>query len=384
MYDTPIAQAPFTDILGLDGLTEEAELILKGEYVLPPVIHPDIVEFFEHVKMDPRILADEPVETNTTSSSFTSFWKKCREKISSSISKLHNGHYIASTISPYLTAILAKLATIPWEFGISLQRWQRSLNVALEKMKGIRLLSKLRTIHLLEADFNTGTKLIFAQRIIQNAYKHKQVPESQYARKHTQAIEAVLVKRLYFDYLRIYKLPGVIISNNARGCFDQMILSIGSLAFRRLGVPWKAVRTLTDTLRNMRHFIRTAHGNSSQYYEGTSSKPLQGGGQGNSAAGPMWVAISIILLSILATVPSNATFLSAISLATITFSAIMYVDDTNLLIIGDKHDNPETLTSKAQTMINKWCNALWITGGCLRPDKCWWYLIQFEWLPNGK
>ena len=62
----------------------------------------------------------------------------------------------------------------------------------------------------------------------------------------------------------------------------------------------------------------------------------------------------------------------------------MYLDDTNLLIIGDTHDIPKTLTSKAQTMINKWCNALWITGGCLRPDKCWWYLIQFEWLPNGK
>ena len=75
VYNTPIAPAPFTDILGLDRLTEEAELILKGKYVLPPVIHPDIVEFFEHVKMDPRILADKPVETNTTSSSFTSFWK---------------------------------------------------------------------------------------------------------------------------------------------------------------------------------------------------------------------------------------------------------------------------------------------------------------------
>ena len=97
------------------------------------------------------------------------------------MSKLHNGHYIAATVSPYLTAILAKLATIPWEFGISLRRWQRSLNVALEKIKGIRLLSKLRTIYLLEANFNTGTKLIFAQQMMHNAYKYDQVTESQYA-----------------------------------------------------------------------------------------------------------------------------------------------------------------------------------------------------------
>ena len=75
------------------------------------------------------------------------------------MSKLHNGHYIASKLSPYLTMILAKLASIPWESGVSLAHWRKSLNVALEKAKGMRLLSKMCTIHLLEADFNTGTKL---------------------------------------------------------------------------------------------------------------------------------------------------------------------------------------------------------------------------------
>ena len=74
-----------------------------------------------------------------------------------------------------------------------------------------------------------------------HAYKHKQIPESQYARKFTQAIEASLVKRLYFDYLRIYKVPGAMILNDARGCFDRMVLLVGSLAFRRLGVPWRAI-----------------------------------------------------------------------------------------------------------------------------------------------
>ena len=215
VYDTPLARAPFIEILGLDGLTEQAEAILTGTCVLPPVIHPDIIEFIEHLKMPPEILQDEPVQTETTPSAFVSFWKKGREKIVSSMSKLHNGHYIASTLSPYLTMILAELASIPWEFGVSLARWRHSLNVALEKIQGVRLLSKLRTIHLLEADVNTGTKLIFAQRMMANAYRHRQILESQYARKYTQAIEAVLVKRLYFDYLRIYKVPGAIISNDA-------------------------------------------------------------------------------------------------------------------------------------------------------------------------
>ena len=111
------------------------------------------------------------------------------------MSKFYSDHYIASTLLLYLTMILAKLASIPQEFGISLAQWHKPLNVALKKVRGVRLLSKLRTIHLLEADFNTGTKLIFAQHMISHTYKHGQIPESKYTHKHTQEIDAVLVKQ---------------------------------------------------------------------------------------------------------------------------------------------------------------------------------------------
>ena len=43
------------------------------------------------------------------------------------------------------------------------------------KKLGIRILEKLRTIHLLEAHYNTGTKLIFAQRTLQQALKYTKI-----------------------------------------------------------------------------------------------------------------------------------------------------------------------------------------------------------------
>ena len=79
-----------------------------------------------------------------------------------------------------------------------------SLNVAIEKKVGIRTLEKLRTIHLLEADYNTGTKHIFSNRAMHNALIHKQIPESQYMKRHSSAIEAVLLKRLFFDVMLHY------------------------------------------------------------------------------------------------------------------------------------------------------------------------------------
>ena len=82
----------------------------------------------------------------------------------------------------------------------------------------------------------------------------------------------------------------------------------------------------------MRHYVRTAHGNSTTYYEGTRRKPLQGGGQGNGASGPMWIAISCVMLSTMANIPINATIIAAITLGSVAMNAIMYVDDTDIII----------------------------------------------------
>ena len=383
VYDTPIPHAPFTQILGVIGLAPSVDDILRGTFVFPPMIHPDIIEFFDHCKMNERIRKAPPVKVTTTKNDFCSFWRPGRERISSSISNIHNGHYIAATLSSLVATITATLASIPWEIGTKFERWANSLNVALEKKCGIRLLDSLRTIHLLEADFNTATKLIFAQRTMQHAMEHDQIPASQYAKKHSRPIEAVLLKWLYYDFLRITKTPGIVISNDARGCFDRMALAIGAIAFMRLGVPRNAIKSLFGTLSSMKHFVRTAHGDSSEYYEGSKSRPLQGGGQGNGAAGPMWIAISIILLSIISTLPINATLTAALSLTTLTISAIMYVDDTDILITAKGNESVDDLNRNAQTIIRKWCRALWISGGCLRPKKCWWYVIDFHWRPNG-
>ena len=78
-------------------------------------------------------------------------------------------------------------------------------------------MEKLRTIHLLEADYNTGTKRIFLQQAMTHPIEYNQMPKSQYAKKYSQAIDAVMVKRLFFDYLRIFKIPGIMISNDACG-----------------------------------------------------------------------------------------------------------------------------------------------------------------------
>ena len=53
---------------------------------------------------------------------------------------------------------------------------------------------------------------------------------------------------------------------------------------------------LITTLCQMKHYIRTAYGDSEDWYSGTDDEPLQGGVQGNGAAAPIFIAISCVLL----------------------------------------------------------------------------------------
>ena len=144
--------------------------------------------------MCPKIRESEAIPINTSTSNFCYFCKPRHKKILSSVSNIHNGHYIAATLSTLLSTITSTLCSIPWELGLTYERWKRLLNVALEKKLGKILLSALWTIHLLEADFNTATKMIFAQRAMNNAIAHNQMPASQYARKRSRPIKAVMLK----------------------------------------------------------------------------------------------------------------------------------------------------------------------------------------------
>jgi hypothetical protein len=47
----------------------------------------------------------------------------------------------------------------------------------LEKMFGVRLVSKLQAIFLMEADFNATNKEVYGVRMLEEAQKYKLVPE---------------------------------------------------------------------------------------------------------------------------------------------------------------------------------------------------------------
>ena len=86
-----------------------------------------------------------------------------KEQTSSSLSGIHYGHYKAAAHSDRISGFLAKKITLIARTGCPLERWSYGLTVMLEKIVGLALVSKLRVILLMEADFNMHNKLIFGK-----------------------------------------------------------------------------------------------------------------------------------------------------------------------------------------------------------------------------
>ncbi len=72
----------------------------------------------------------------------------------------------------------------------------------LEKMFGCALITKLRSILLMEADFNATNKIIYGQRMLHQAQKYKLVSEEIYSKRNRLADDGTLAKVLFFDIVR--------------------------------------------------------------------------------------------------------------------------------------------------------------------------------------
>ena len=86
--------------------------------------------------------------------------------------------------------------------GSAPERWARGLSVMLEKIAGVALVTKLQAIFLMEADFNFHNKLIFSNRMLDLARKHRLVPEEVLSKKGRTAEDTVLHQVLVYDNAR--------------------------------------------------------------------------------------------------------------------------------------------------------------------------------------
>jgi hypothetical protein len=72
----------------------------------------------------------------------------------------------------------------------------------LEKTFGCSLITKLRSILLMEADFNATNKTIYGVRMLANTHKYQLMPEEVFSEQNCLANDGTLSKIIIFDIPR--------------------------------------------------------------------------------------------------------------------------------------------------------------------------------------
>ena len=113
-------------------------------------------------------------------------------------------------------------------------------------------------------------------------------------------------------------------------------------------------------------YLYTAYRISSSYYIGTSSKPFQGGIQGNSVVLVAWFILSIFLVRFLYLHKLVLSHTTPISLISYTLASLLYVDDTDVFIRNLGSKSISDISSRAQKTLDLWRFALHLTSGDLK------------------
>jgi hypothetical protein len=376
----PINHGSLLRDFGVLGSSEATQQLFRGEYDFTP-LHDSYTEAFlreaAHIKQKTDTLTQPP--STVTEKDFIAFWSTANEFTSSSRSGRHFGHYKAICSDQHLVSLHVNSINMATTKGSPLTRWGRGVTVLLEKLVGTAKIDKLRAICLLEADFNWWLKVVFARRLMQQMKLAGAIPLEQGAVKGKTTTHNSLLKQLFFDQANILHEDCALSSTDAENCYDAVNHAACSIALQAMGIFVEFVTCYLYCIQLMQYYLATGHGLSTSSYGGSKQSRCMGLVQGSGAAPGAWIAVSNVLIGAYKRKGYGAHLVGGWSRQQIPLSALLYVNDTDLL-----HKQEHTLSSLdtlvpwVQEATNHWGHLLQETGGNLKPVKCYWYLLHYQ------
>ncbi len=293
--EAPICRRALRGQFGYISTSPMAQTILEGTYNFPPNMDKATKELFVEIAQIRSIVPPNSVSGVILRERWQQRWKRMKKDTSSSQSGLHFGHYIAGVDCKYILQFHALRITLALNKGIVLEWWTNGLSVMLEKMFGVHLVSKLRAILLLEADFNAMNKEVYGVCMLDEARKYKLIQEEIFSEKICMADDGGLAKTLFYDLVWQTQLPAAITSVDASNCYDQIAHATASLIFQSFGVEDTAVAAMLE-IQDLKFFLQTGYGDSKDFAGSMIEIKTQGLGQGNRASPAVWCVISIMIL----------------------------------------------------------------------------------------
>jgi hypothetical protein len=265
--------------------------------------------------------------------------------------------------------VLALQLTVIARSGIPPENWSVGLQVMLEKIAGVCLVEKLRTIQLYKADFNCYNQFIFgkeAMQIMASGY----IPEKLFSQKGSTAEDTKFNKTLMADLSRQTRQPMIVTSADAAYCYDcvnHIIMSLIWLVLTKGNIP--AIVAALICLQTMNFFQRTEFSKSKTFFGGPFYYLyMMGLGQGNRVAPPSWIQLSTVLVNVFKQLNLGALIQDPITAKLIHSMGTLFIDDIDLYTWKEGILEPGKLWCQAQLELEHWSCLLNATGGALKPE----------------
>jgi len=371
----PFLQPHLRRALGDQGYEAAVDEILEGSFALPGGTDKYTRMLLRQARQTHAL---PPKQSYITTEENTQAWKKAKERTSAGISGLHFGMFKAQATRKHLSALDTSIQSLAHSTGFTYRRWQFGIDVQLLKCSQDYRANKLCTVLLLEADFNMNNKKPGKEAMEIGERLHLLTRDNYGGRKKLRAAEISMNQQLTYDSIRGRRGKAVIISNDAKGCYDRIAHIVAKLALRKLGASRTGLHSMINTIQRLRHYIRTAFGNSEQTYgQEAHELPSQGILQGNGAGPATWSAICTLIVNAMKEEGFGYQQWTLISKRAVTLTCFAFVDDTDLIHAETAHDaSTEDLLISAQDTLTTWEGLITSTGGALAPKKSYWCLLD--------
>jgi hypothetical protein len=253
-------------------------------------------KLFTEIAAIRKLIPENFISITIMPGQWAQYWKVLNKETLSLESGLHFGHYKVGSKSDIILHYHTARVTVTLAHVIQLEWWSQGLSVMLEKTLGVTLVTKLRAILLMEADFNATNKIIYGIRLMHNVRGHNLMPEEIFSEKNRMANNGTLCKALFYDITRQAHVPAAIAPVDASNCYDRIAHTMALLVFHAFGAPITAIKTMLGAIENMKFFLCTGFGDLKSFAGSGISINMQGLTQGNGASPAGWAVISICIL----------------------------------------------------------------------------------------
>lgn len=326
------------------------------------------------------------------------FWP---ETTSTSPSGRHLGHYRAllpalrlkskanaelNTKRQELVAMHHAVTEYALDTGYSYRRWQKVVNVMLEKEPGNPKIHRLRVIHLYEADYNLILGVKWRELIHHCEDNHLLHPSLYGARPGRGALEPVYTEELINEITRLSRKPVIKNAEDATACYDRIIPGIGNLASRSHGLHRQVALVQGRTLEEIRYHLKTQMGVTDEHYQHCSISPIYGTGQGSGNSPTIWLVVSSILFRCYSAKAYGASFETPDRSIRIDIFRVGFVDDTCGYVnrfLSDVPPTPADLIDLLKHDSQLWSDLLWKSGGALELPKCTYHFSYYKFATDG-